>query len=78
MSDLTKKQKEVVIDLQNGWSLVTNNEVKGAWVSKSKADKEYHIDNGIFWRLVKKGLIYQQLSHPFNYVLTEQGKSIKL
>lgn len=74
---LTKKEREVVSDLQNGWSLITSSEHKGAWVSKSKSDKQYHIHNGVFLRLVNKGLICQ--SPPFwNYELTRIGSTIKI
>ena len=73
---LTNKQAAVIYCLQNGWCLITSNESKGAWVAKDKFD--FHINNGIFWRLVRKGLIAQQLGHPWDYVLTRLGETIKV
>jgi hypothetical protein len=75
---LSPKQKEVIKDLQNGWSLCTSSDVKGAWVSKSKNVKEYHINNRVFWNLVDKGLIFKNFRAHFNYTLTALGKTIEL
>lgn len=77
---LTKKQREIIADIRGGMQICTSSEVKGAWISglKSHPKEQYHINNGIFWRLVKDGLIYQQLGYPFQYQLTELGKSIEL
>lgn len=72
---LTEKQACVIYCLQNGWVLITDNEMKGAIVGSKQ--KEFHIDNGIFFRLVNKGLIYQELGYPFNYILTRLGKETK-
>lgn len=51
--------------------------MNGAIVGSAKKD-QYHIDNGVFWRLVEKGLIRQESRPPFNYILTDVGKIIKL
>lgn len=72
---LTPKQNAVIWCLQNGWILITDNGHKGALVAGDKS--EYHINNGLFWRLVKMGLIYQRLGYPFDYVLTIAGEEIK-
>ena len=71
MKRLTKKQAWVVNDLKTGGSLITDSSIKGAWVGFDKHDKreDYHIGNGVFWRLVKKNIIRQQTEWPFNYIL---------
>ena len=58
---LTKKQKQVMIDICNEGTIITNCEVKGAWISFGKNSKkeDYHIHNGVFFNLYKKGLIFQ-------------------
>jgi hypothetical protein len=80
---LTKLQKKVIKDLRDGMSVITSSEVKGAWISgpRSMNREDYHIDNGVFWRLVNKGLIRQGLggfNDNFDYRLTELGKKVKL
>ncbi len=73
---LTPKQNAVIYLLQNGWDLITDMEVKGAWVCNSKY--QFHINNGLFFRLVNMGLIYQggsEVGHSF--ILTKEGKEIK-
>lgn len=73
---LTPKQNDVIWCLQNGWVLITDSSSKGAIVAI--AQKEYKINNGVFWNLVDKGLIYQGFAiYRFNYILTDLGKSIK-
>jgi len=72
---LTPKQDYVIHCLQNGWVLITDCEMKGALVAGNK--KQFHINNGIFWRLVEKELIYQLMHYPFDYRLTEKGENIK-
>ncbi|MEM1337290.1 MAG: hypothetical protein AAGF96_06045 [Bacteroidota bacterium] len=75
ISELTKRQKKVVNDVFNGAVIITDREMRGAVISgKGKAD--YHIDNGVFFRLVEKGWIYQQLRKPFDYVLTHEALEI--
>lgn len=73
---LTPKQNAVINLLQNGWVLVTGAEVTGAWVSNDKY--QFHINNGLFFRLVDMELIYQagEKEH-FSFILTTKGKSIK-
>ncbi len=70
--NLTKRQKEIVFDIYNGAVFICDSCVKGAWVSGGKLSKDYHINNGVFFRLVNKGIIYQQQSPPFNYILSEK------
>ena len=72
---LTPKQDAVIWCLQNGWILITDSELNGALVAKNK--KQFHINNGLFFRLLNKGLIAQQIGPPFEFVLTESGKLIK-
>lgn len=65
---LSKLQKKVLNDLQNGYILVTSHQLKGGIVC-SKGD-EYYITNRVFWNLVDKGIIVQQSQYPFHFVLT--------
>lgn len=71
---LTPKQNAVIWCLQNGFILITDCSMKGAIVGDTK--RQYHINNGIFWRLVEMGLIYQCF-RTHDYILTEKGKNIK-
>lgn len=74
---LTVKQNAVIWCLQNGWELITSNDIPGALVVTKK--HEYRISNRLFWNLVDKGLIYQGSwdKHRYDYVLTPFGKNIK-
>lgn len=74
--NLTPKQKKVIKDLQNGGMLLTDRSYYGAYVY-SPENKDYRI-NVVFYFLIDNGIIYQQLSYPFDYVLTKLGHSIKL
>lgn len=79
---LTPVQNKVINCLQRGADIITDSHVKGAWISfpKSVSDMpDFHINNGVFYNLLKKGLIIQSLDirENFNYKLTELGKSIK-
>jgi len=69
---LTKKQKQVVTDIFNGAVFVCDSEIKGAYISGNNLKEDYHINNGVFFRLVKKRAIYQQIQMPFNYVLSRK------
>ena len=66
---LTKRQKEVMIDVCNGGMFITDSEQTGAWISFEKGiDKDdYHIHNGVFFALVNKGYIYQDMNRHFGY-----------
>lgn len=75
---LTAKQMEVVKCLQGGYILICNSERKGAIVANAKPRHEFRINNGVFWRLVEKGLIFQDSNDHFNYNLTTFGKSLVL
>lgn len=72
----SKAQKEVIRDLQNGYVLITGNQLKGAVVGSSK--REYIIGTRLFWNLVDKGLVFQNMYENYNYTLTELGKQIEL
>lgn len=75
---LTPKQKKVVRDVRDGgYVIITNCEMRGAIIGRTSGD-QYEIGTRLFWNMVDKGLIYQQLGYPFNYVLTEKAKNIKL
>lgn len=73
---LTPIQNKVIYCLQNKWVLITDNAMKGAIVGTT-TKQQYRINNGVFWRLVDKGLIYQMSEWPFYYILTGFGEKIK-
>jgi DUF4097 and DUF4098 domain-containing protein YvlB len=72
---LTKAQKEIISRLRNG-QVITHNE-KNFIVCKTTNDIKV-IRWDVWDRLRKADLIDQQLSYPFDYVLTEKGKQIKI
>lgn len=72
---LSPLQKKVVKCLQDDFVLITDNQIKGAMVGNSKG--EFHISNRVFCNLIDKGLIYQQLQYPFNYILSIAGQNYK-
>ena len=73
---LTIKQNAVIYHLQNGAVIITDSDYKGAVIANRK---QYRINNGLFWRLVKMNLIYQTTNkyQLYDYVLTPLGESIK-
>ena len=70
---LTKRQAEVVKDIQDGAVFICDSEIRGATVAfGAESEKEdYHIHSGVFFNLVDKKVIYQQAHRPFDYVLTK-------
>jgi hypothetical protein len=73
---LTRQQNAVIWCLQNGWVLITSNEIPGATVANDK--HEYRIGSRLFWNLHAMGLIYQRgWEHNFDYHLTPLGEEIK-
>jgi hypothetical protein len=77
---LSKKQKEVVKLMQDGWILlVGQSETNGSvyqYVSKGYDRVDFNAT--VFYNLVGKGIVFQQQHHPFNYVLTSLGESIDI
>jgi len=76
--ELSKKQKEVVSILQRGGCLITSNEMKGAEVWDIVTNKSFRISNRVFWNLVDKGMIFQNMNKHQNYTITKYGKTIEL
>lgn len=74
---LTPKQNAVMWCLQNGWQVITDCQMKGAIIGCST--HQFHINNGLFWRLDKMGLIRQGTweKDMFGWVITDEGKKIK-
>jgi hypothetical protein len=66
---LTKRQKQVMIDICNGGELITSSEVNGAWIGFRKEDKrkDYRINNGVFFNLLNKGVIFQDGRRSHGY-----------
>jgi hypothetical protein len=72
---LTRKQNAIIYCLQNGWVLITSKD--HPQVLCCTKELEFWITSSMFWKLVNMGLIYQQLSYPFDWVLTREGKEFK-
>lgn len=68
--EVTKRQKQVLKDVFNGAVFICDSDVTGACISGDNIKEDYHINNGVFFRLVEKKLIYQTGSPNFDYVLT--------
>lgn len=77
---LSPKQTQVIKDLQTGGVLVTDSSTRGAWIGFLRGDnrQEYYIGNRVFWNLVDKGLIMQELGGQFNFELTDAGRTLPL
>lgn len=80
---LTKAQAKVIKLLQSG-EIILHDE---GYFHVSEGQKAYRISWRVWYALTKEdkevweredALIGQQIIYPFNYVLTEKGKSIKL
>jgi len=72
---LSLKQNAVIYCMQNGWSLITDRD--NNYVVCYNKTHQFQFSLTIFWNLYKKGLIYQQINPPFEYVLTGEGKEVK-
>lgn len=82
-SKLTKAQAKVIKLLQKGEVIVHD----GRYYQVSDGYKRYRISWKVWYALTQEHLqvwdrvdqlIYQQLSYPFNWVLTKKGEEIKL
>ena len=71
---LTNRQKEVIRLLQNKEFLITNK--KGVFVTCGNEIKKITMHS--FYNIVNKGLVCHQTEWPFNYVLSDTGKIIKV
>jgi hypothetical protein len=72
---LTPKQNQVINCLQNGWVLITDRDSKEIWCGDNEA--QFSFGRWLFWNMVEKGLISQELTLPYNYILTSLGRDIK-
>lgn len=72
---LTPKQNMIINCLQNGWELFTTIDSHTCWCGNR--DGQFHFSSALFYRMVKLGLITQDLNPPFYYHLTKLGESIK-
>ncbi len=77
---LTKKQKEIVKKMREGWVLmVGQSETSGRiYQMVTKGYDRTYFNSTVFSNLLQKDIIYQQNSPPFDYILTDRGKTIKL
>lgn len=73
---LTNRQKEVVKLLQNKEVLLTDNKNK-VFVTCGNGNTK-KVTPHLFYNLVNKGIVHHQNEWPYNYVLSETGKIIKV
>lgn len=81
---LSSKQKEVISLIRDGHPmLIGMSETSGrnyymVASTKNGGFGNTYFNATVFSNLLSKGLIQQQLSHPFDWQLTELGETIKL
>ncbi len=78
MTKLTLRQRQVVKAVQNGAMLITHQDCPGAVISGGNEIEDWEIGSQVFWNLVNKGFVVQMNVWPFNYILTNDGETIKL
>lgn len=71
---LSAKHNFIIWCLQNGWELITNNEMRGATCANEHY--QFQISHTVFWNIHDKGLIWQNIETNF-YELTPLGKKVK-
>ena len=71
---LTYKQNQIIYALQNGWELITSGDSSTVWVAVKNG--QFCFSSSLFYKMVNSGYIYQQLCHPFYYILTPLGRKI--
>ncbi len=69
---MTKKQAEIIRLMAKGEMLICgNSDFTGrAYFSVTNGGKQYYFRSDTFSRLLNNGFIHQQLSHPFEFILT--------
>lgn len=79
---VSKKQMEIIKYMQDGFPLlIGQSETTGRqyYMIASTHNNGYgntYFNAMVFTNLLYKGLIYQEMSPPFKYILTTLGKSI--
>ena len=75
---LTKRQREIVKKMQDGWGLFVGLSESGrVYQHVSKGYENDYFNVSVWNALRANGLIDQEQSHPFNWELTKLGESIK-
>lgn len=81
---LSPKQKEIIRYMRDGYPMLIGvsdtsgrNYYMVAGTHNNGFDNTY-FNVRVFSNLLKKGIVYQQFSHPFNWVLTDLGETIEL
>jgi len=72
---LSPKQNAILYCLQNGWCLITDSHSR--YVCCAGPNGQFNFSLTIFYNMVRSELIYQQISSPFNYVITSKGRNMK-
>lgn len=75
----TKRCIDIVYLMQNGWILLVGiSETSGRpYFQVTKGFERDYFNSRVFDRLLRDGLIYQESSPPFDWTLTEDGKTMK-
>ena len=73
MKNITKKQIEIVEKMLDGYiMLIGQSETTGRYYYLiSKGYDNMYFNRNTFSRLLENELVYQELSYPFNWVLTK-------
>jgi hypothetical protein len=74
---LSPKQNMIINCLQNGWGFVTTSESNV--ITCCSDIGQFEFKSGLFYRLVRMGLIYQRYDgwHRHEWILTELGRKIQ-
>lgn len=77
---LTKIQRKIIKNLQNGWSLICDSSSRKVICYKYNSNKkEFSFTANTLFNLCDKGVIKQgSQNENFNYILTRLGKSINI
>ena len=74
---LTPKQTAIIRNLQNGGHLITSSDSKEV-ICTTNTKAVLTFSSTLFYKMVKMGLLAQQLDWPFDYGLTQTGKELKV
>lgn len=77
---LSKKQSEIINLMRDGWILlIGTSEITGRqYYMVTKGFDKVYFNVTVFSNLLDKKMIYQELSSPFDYLLTDVGRIAKI
>jgi len=69
---LTKREREVIADLNNGGIIGSDNDYPDVIISGMPNKDDYELKGFMFWRMVRREILTQQTARPYDYILTHQ------